>query len=325
MFDAARTVERRRRQERCVTPDVLARLGFVASVLSENLSTSRTCRLRNATPGRLRELTAANLAALQSVIAFLGSRRIRLYRISSNLIPYASHAVNEIPWWEEHAATFRRLGARLRARDIRVSTHPGQFTVLNSPAPATVRAAIAELVYQAKLLDALGTGSSSKMVVHIGGLYGGSVRLAMDRFVAAADGLPGAVRRRLVVENDDRLFDADEALQVGRRAGIPVVFDWLHHKANRCARPIAEVLPEIFDTWSVADGRPKIHLSSQAPGAPAGAHADYVRAADLLAFMDVAPPCPFDCMLEAKQKDRALLRLRAQLERRGIVESDCAS
>jgi hypothetical protein len=44
--------------------------------------------------------------------------------------------------------------------------------------------------------------------------------------------------------------------------------------------------------------------------------------ADALAFFEVLPPLPFDCMLEAKQKDRALLRLRAALRRRGVVETD---
>jgi UV DNA damage endonuclease len=126
----------------------------------------------------------------------------------------------------------------------------------------------------------------------------------------------------LVVENDDRLFDADEVLQVGRAAGIPVVFDWLHHQANPCRRPLSEVLLEIFGTWKAADGRPKVHLSSQARGGPVGAHARFVDVRDAIAFFEVAPPAPFDCMLEAKDKDRALLRLRDELRAHGIVETD---
>ena len=246
---------------------MLARLGFVASVLSEDLSTSRTCRLRNATPERLRELIAANLDALDRVLDFLERHQITLYRISSNIIPFASHAINAIAWWREYGARFRHLGRRLRARDVRVSTHPGQYTVLNSPAPSIVAAAVSELVYHARLLDALGTDASSKIVVHAGGLYGESEAVALERFVLQAAALPRSVRRRLVIENDDRLFDADEVLGVARRLGVPMVFDWLHHRANPCKRPIADVLVEVFRTWTAADGRPKIHLSSQAGGA----------------------------------------------------------
>jgi UV DNA damage endonuclease len=301
---------------------MIARFGFVASVLSEDITTSRTCRLRNATPERLRELGRDNLAALGAVLDFLERHRIRLYRISSNVIPFASHPINRTAWWEDLAPAMHTLGVRLRALGVRVSTHPGQYAVLNSPNPAVVTASIEELAYHARLLDALGVDQASKIVVHIGGLYGGSEAAAMDVFVARASALSPEVLRRLVVENDDRLFDAEEALSVARRLGVPMVFDWLHHTANPCRRPIRDVVAETFATWTPADGRPKVHLSSQAAGGPPGAHADFVAPGDVEAFLAIAPDVPFDCMLEAKQKDRALLRLRRQLQARGIVELD---
>lgn len=301
---------------------MLARLGFVASVLSEGISTSRTCRLQNATPLRLRELTQENLDALGRVITFLERNRILLYRITSNLVPFASHRVNRLRWWNSFAPHLAGLGERFRALGVRVSTHPGQYTVLNSPSPAVVTAARSELEYHARLMDLLGADSSAKIVLHIGGLYGGTEAEAMERFVRVASELPEAVRRRLVVENDDRLFDAEEALTVGGRIGVPVVFDWLHHGANPCRAPLNEVLPAIFETWRPTDGRPKVHLSSQAARGPSGAHADFIDPKDALAFFKVVPAREFDCMLEAKEKDRALLKLRADLRRRGIVESD---
>jgi UV DNA damage endonuclease len=301
---------------------MLARLGFVASVLTENISTSRTCRLKNATPDRIRGLITENLNALERVIMFLERRRILLYRITSNLIPFASHSINALEWWDEFAPQLSAIGARFRALGIRVSTHPGQYTVLNSPSASTVKAAISELEYQARLLDSFGMDRSAKIVLHIGGLYGGSEAVAMDRFCSVVSDLSNDVRRRLVVENDDRLFDAEEVLSIAHRIDVPVVFDWLHHNANPSRAPLADVLPCIFATWKPVDGRPKVHLSSQASGGPPGAHADYIRMPDALAFFDVLPPQPFDCMLEAKQKDRAVLRLRAALRRRGIVETD---
>jgi UV DNA damage endonuclease len=301
---------------------MLARLGFVASVLSEGLSTSRTCRLKNATPERLRALAEENLATLDRVVSFLAAHQIRLYRITSNLIPFASHPVNTLRWWEEFEGHFTALGRRFRSADIRVSMHPGQFTVLNSPNPAIVAAAVAELEYHARVLDLLGADPSGKIVLHIGGLYGGTEAAAMDRFCAVASALPREVLRRLVIENDDRLFNAEEALTVAHRVGVPVVFDWLHHHANPCATAVEQVLPLIFATWKREDGRPKVHLSSQASDGPPGAHAADIKASDALAFFSALPPGPFDCMLEAKNKDRALLKLRTALRRRGIVESD---
>ena len=301
---------------------MLSRLGFVASVLSEDISTSRTCRLKNATTLRVRELITENLAALDRVLTFLERHHILLYRITSNLIPFGSHPINGLEWWEEFAPQFTTLGQRIRALGVRVSTHPGQFTVLNSPSAAVVKAAVAELEYHTRLLDALDADRSAKIVLHVGGLYAGSEASAVDRFCAVASELPAHVRRRLVVENDDRLFDAEAVLSVARRVRIPVVFDWLHHNANPCRAPLADVLPEIFATWRPEDGRPKVHLSSQAPHCRPGAHADFIEVADALALFAVVPSQPFDCMLEAKQKDRALLTLRASLRKRGIVETD---
>lgn len=298
---------------------MLHRLGFVASVLSERLSTSQTCRLKNATALRLRELIEANVCALDQVISFLIRERIYLYRVSSGLVPFGSHAVNTVPWWDRYALDFARLGKRIRDAGIRVSMHPGQYTVLNSPSPNIVTASIADLAYHARVLDALDTDVSSKIVLHIGGLYG-AADAAMARFVDVARALPRAVLRRLVVENDDRLFHADHALAVARQLQVPVVFDWLHHQCNPTERPVADVIPDVWDTWGASDGPPKIHMSTQADDGPSGAHADFVDPQDLLDFLRHAPKTPFDCMLEAKQKDVALLRLRGQLVGSGIRE-----
>lgn len=303
---------------------MLARLGFVASVLSLDLTTSRTCRLRNATPDRIRELVFANLITLNEVISFLERNQILLYRMTSNLVPFASHVVNTIPWWDEFASQLAAIGRRLRASGIRASTHPGQFTVLNSPSASVVKAAISELEYHARMMDAMGLDRTSKIVLHVGGLYAGSEAAAMDRFCTVAASLPEEVKSRLVIENDDRLFDAEEVLSVAGRTGVPVVFDWLHHQANPCRAPLDQVLPAIFASWKTHDGRPKVHLSSQAIGGPPGAHADFIEPADALAFFDAIGPRPFDCMLEAKQKDRALLKLREDLRQHGIVEADIA-
>jgi UV DNA damage endonuclease len=192
---------------------MIARLGFVASVLSEDLSTSRTCRLKNATPTRLRELTEENLRALGAVLTFLERHQIRLYRISSNVVPFASHPANTTRWWEEYAARLHALGSRIRTLGIRVSMHPGQYTVLNSPSTAIVQAATAELEYHTRLLDALGAPPASKIVLHIGGLYGGTEEAAMERFVSAAERLRTELAALGIRESDG----SREARRVTRR------------------------------------------------------------------------------------------------------------
>ncbi|MGH9374299.1 MAG: UV DNA damage repair endonuclease UvsE [Vicinamibacterales bacterium] len=303
---------------------MLRRLGYVATALSIDATTSRTCRLRNATPLRLRDLIDANLCALDDIIRFNERERIRLYRISSGLIPFGSHAVNTVRWWEEFADRFREIGRRIRAAGMRVSMHPGQYTLLNSPDPAITAASRADLDYHARVLDLLDVLPEGKLVLHVGGLYGNRPE-AIERFIQQVKGLPEHVRRRLVVENDDRLFTTFDVLDVSERTGVPVVFDWLHYQANPGRGLPRDLIAMCFSTWSAAHGFPKVHISSQAADAPVGAHADWVSPNDVLRFMEEAPRVPFDCMLEAKEKDRALLRLRGELAARGVSEEPDAT
>ena len=286
--------------------------------LSIDASTSRTCRLRNATPDRLAELIGANLADLLRVVEFNVERGVSLYRISSHLIPFASHPVNELPWWDDFAGPLAQVADVIARSGMRVSVHPGQFTVLSSPNPKTVADSLRELEWHARLLDTLRTDSSCKMILHVGGAYGGKPE-AMDRFVEVANQLPDAVRRRLVIENDDVTYTTAEVLEVSARTGLPIVFDWLHHNVNPgedTGADTAGLIAACFDSWRPEDGPPKVHLSSQAEGSRTGHHADWIDPDDLLAFLKQTPDRDFDCMLEAKKKDLALFRLREEWERR---------
>lgn len=291
---------------------MIEQLGYACIALGVEASCSHGCRLRSATQARLRELIAANLDGLETILRYNARQDIRLFRISSQVIPFGSHAVNTLPWWEEFAERLAALGAFARAEGMRLSAHPGQFTVLSSPRPQVVAAAVADLVYHARLLSALGLGSEHKLVIHGGGVYGDKPA-AVARFLASYAGLPEGVRRRLVLENDERSYAAEEVLEISWRCGIPIVFDALHDAvlpspgyADRAA-----LLQDVFATWRPEDGPAKVHFSSQNPLKQPGAHADWIDVADFQRFACDTGPARVDCMLEAKQKDRALLRLRA--------------
>ncbi len=296
---------------------MLRHLGYVAIALSLDATTNRTCRLRNATPERLRELIAENLNGLGKVLRFNLEQHISLYRISSMVIPFGSHPVNQLRWWEEFEQELSELGRFIRDHQMRVSMHPGQFTVLGSPRKEVVTSAIEEIDWHVRFLDALGVDDSCKVIIHVGGAYGDKPA-AMQRFVATANRLPEQQRARLVIENDERTYTAEEVLTISEQTSLPVVFDWLHHRANRGdTTDEADLIARCFATWREQDGVPKIHLSSQVPGGPVGKHADWVDPADLRAFLTFAPDKPFDCMLEAKRKDQALFKLREDLSPAG--------
>ncbi|MBV9172352.1 MAG: UV DNA damage repair endonuclease UvsE [Chloroflexi bacterium] len=296
---------------------MLRRLGYACVCLSLEHGSPRGTILRNASPERLRGLIELNLAMLKRVIVFNVEHGVRLFRISSDLIPFGSHPVNTLAWWTEFRGPLREIGRIIREHDVRVSMHPGQYTVLSAPDARILDAARADLVFHARVLDALQVDTRHKVIVHVGGAYGDK-EAALNRWVQAIRDLPNGVRARLVLENDERLFGAEDVLRASAAAGTPVVLDTFHHLVY--AGPDAEAgLPDLIRraaaTWDHArDGVPKIHYSSQAEGQRPGAHAEYVDAAEFAQFLTLAPAeVEFDCMLEAKAKDRALFQLRETL------------
>lgn len=300
---------------------MLRRLGYACLCPSLPDSSPKGTILRNATPARLRELIEVNLDRFGRVLRYNVEHGIRLFRISSDIIPFGSHPINEVRWWDEYRDRLADLGAYIRAHDLRVSTHPGQFTVLSTADPKILAAAVRDLEYQARLLDALGTDTRHKLVIHVGGAYGDKPA-AIRRWVAAARGLPEDVRHRLVLENDERLFGVDDVLEAATAADVPVVFDVLHHRVYAGGdADLPAVLRRVFATWRPdRDGPPKLHYSTQAIGQRAGAHAEHVDPTEFRRFLDIAPQeIAFDCMLEAKAKDGALFRLRDAL---GWIEAD---
>jgi UV DNA damage endonuclease len=282
---------------------------------------------------------STSLEYLEAVFSYLDRHDLRMYRMASSLAPYASHP--DLPQFhqqvEECAEALAAVGARARELGIRLSTHPGQYTVLNSENPATVDAALAELEVHAGLMEAMGLPPESVIVLHVGGAAGG-VKAGTDRFEAGYEGLSEAARRRLVLENDDRTYALVDVLPLARRLGVPVVWDILHHHCHDPEGiPDREALELALATWSERVC-PKIHFSSPRLDMTERKkkvgrrverklvlpdlrnHADLV---DPLSFEDflrnTAAGLEFDVLLEAKGKDLAVLRLREQLAARGIA------
>jgi UV DNA damage endonuclease len=303
------------------------RLGFAVKVLGEGGLPSHDARRWQSGP-HLRH----SLEHLVAVLEYLGRHEIRMYRVTSDLVPYATHP--DLPQFhgqvEECADELARVGALARELDIRLSTHPGQYIVLNSENETVVAGAVRDLEVQAALLDALGCGPEAVVVLHVGSGQGD----ALGRFEAGLERLSDAARARLVIENDDRTFSLRDVFELHRRTGLRVVWDILHHHCHDPdGIPDREALELALATWP-DDVVPKIHYSTPKTALEERkrkvgrktvtewvlpqlrAHADMI---DPIAFgqflRDTAAGLHFDVMLEAKGKDLALLRLREQLER----------
>jgi len=309
------------------------RLGFAVKVLGEGGLPAHDARRWQSGP-HLRH----SIEALHGVFDYLAREEIGMYRMTASLAPYATHP--ELPQFhrqlDEARGELEALGARAREQDLRLSTHPGQYVVLNSEDEGVRDGAVRDLELQAELLDAMGLGPEAVVVLHVGGATGGH-EAGLDRFLAGFERLSERARERLVIENDDRTYALGHVLALHERTGLRVVWDILHHHCNDPdGIPDREALEAALATWP-AGVTPKIHFSSPKTAIEERkkrvgrrverswvlpqlrAHADMI---DPIAFehflRDTAAGLEFDVMLEAKAKDLALLRLRGQIAARGL-------
>lgn len=312
-------------------PTVSYRLGFPVKVLGAADPIKEADRRRWQSGPHLRH----SIEMLHAVWDHLERIDVRMYRMSSNVIPYGSHP--DLPQFDyrrqidDCADALAELGARARALGLRLSTHPGQYTVINGVEEGLRDRSLVEIEAHAALLDALGCGPDATVIVHVGGLYG-ERSSALDRWARAWELLSDGARARVGLENDERLFNVADVLELHRLTGVRAVYDHHHARIN----PVPDLdagaaLAAAMATWP-AGIRPKVHLSSPrlsvdtvrrpVPGTrrrrevtvppPLGPHADLVSPWDFLDLMSLAR-APLDVMLEAKAKDVALLWLRRQL------------
>jgi len=189
--------------------------------------------------------------------------------------------------------------------------HPGQYTVLNSPDQMVVKRAVEDLEYHVRVLDALGTDLTNKIILHIGGIYQDKAA-ALARFEENYLKLDKRIKQRLVIENDDKSYHIGDVVGLGKKLGIPVVFDHLHHRVLPAEndKNDADWIRECAETWREIDGRQKIHYSQQEPGKRPGSHSGTIRSGEFLEFIRTLEGKEIDIMLEVKDKNLSAVKCR---------------
>lgn len=305
------------------------RLGFAVKALGEKDLKSHDTRRWQSGPS-----LEVSLEALDRIVDYLERSGMRMYRISSDFVPYATHP--DHPQFhgqiERHADAVAAVGKRARAAGIRLSLHPSQYIVLNAQDESIVEKSIADLSVQADLLDALGQSEEAVVVLHVGGAYDDREE-SRARFVRNFERLPGPARRRLVIENDEMVYSIRDCLWIHERTGLRVIFDHQHHRLNPDGHEAEEAARLALDTWPGGQ-TPKMHFSSarlDAREVKKGKttiskppllrqHADYIDPWTFADFLGSLMDRRFDVMLEAKAKDLALLKLERDLESLGRSE-----
>ncbi len=274
------------------------------------LSTNHTFQIKNLTFEKVQESFQANLRDFFSLLDLCKKEGIEVFRLGSNFIPYASHSLFRQEWLSRLEPYLIEAGDKIKQNyNIRITMHPGQFTVLNSPKIEVLENSLRELKYHFWVLDTLGIGQDGIVIIHVGGIYGDKKR-AIERFINNVDENKW-LKRRLAIENDEKIFTAQEVLDIAKTLEVPFVFDLLHHKLN----PSRFSIEEIFKTWN-GKGIPKFHLSSMGKGKK-GIHGEYVNSEDFMELIEMLKSTGLKkvhLMIEAKQKERAIKRLKEQIE-----------
>lgn len=223
------------------------------------------------------------------------------------MIPFASHPVCRFDWFTYFKDQLSLIGAFIRSNNVRISMHPGQYTLINSPDDGILTRSIRELRYHTDLLDALELNASAKIQVHIGGVYGDKDK-SIRRFIERYSNLDKGIKRRLVIENDDRSYTIDDCVRIYGETGVPLLFDTFHHELNHSGSSSAGGLADITRTWQVSDGIPMVDYSHCQVG---GANVNHTESIDISLFerfLTATQPYDFDIMLEIKDKETSALK-----------------
>jgi UV DNA damage endonuclease len=273
-----------------------------------------TFRLKSYSEKRFNETVKNNLNHLLSILNFNIRNSIYFFRISSGIIPFASHPICDIEWNETFKADLKEIGDFINKNNIRVSMHPDQFVILNSKNECVIKNSIRELQYHCTLLDSMRLPSSAKIQIHGGGVYGDKKKSKKDFSNNFSNLLEENLKKRLVIENDDRSYSLKDCLDIQSEIGIPIVFDTFHHECLNNGETIQQALSSITKSWNFfKDGNPIIDYSSQSIGERKGKHAKtldknhFIYMYNEFVKTTKENKVDLDIMLEIKDKDKSAL------------------
>ncbi|KAJ8488564.1 hypothetical protein ONZ51_g3491 [Trametes cubensis] len=234
-----------------------------------------------------KELGRRNTEDLARLIEWNEQNRIRFLRVSSEMFPFASH--------DKYGYTLEYAEKELK------------FTQLGSPRDVVVDAAIRDLEYHCSMFRYMGLDQDSVMIIHMGGMFGDK-QATIERFKEVyRTRLTDEMRARLVLENDEMCYNADDLLPVCEELNIPIVFDYHHNWIYPSELPIPELIERINAIWHRKGIKPKQHLSSPCPGAETVM--EKRKHADRCYELPPELPDDMDLMIEAKDKEQAVFHL----------------
>ena len=212
---------------------------------------------------RLWDLMVHNIKAFENLIEYVGGlpNELRMVRLGSDVLPVYTEPTWSYFWrkpdvrqyCEKH---FAHVGAKARELNVRLSMHPGQFTVLASDNPDIVNRSIEEFEYHVDVARWMGYGrqfQDFKINVHIAGRQGPA------GIINVLPRLSEEARKTITIENDEMSWGIDASLELAEH--VALVLDIHHHWVNsgEYIYPTDDRFTRIVDSWRGV--RPVIHYS----------------------------------------------------------------
>ena len=291
------------------------RLGYVAlSKALDDVTTSSTITYtnyinKNYNTSKLLEITKNNLDSLYEIIKYNVKNNFHFYRLTSKLVPLATHDKVDFDYITPLLDEYKKIGKLINGNNIRVDTHPDQYAVLNSMNSKIVKNTMEILKYHYKIMDAIGI-KDKIIILHVGS-SACRKKASITRFINNFNKLPDHIKKCIAVENDDKVYNIKDVLELCHKINVPMVLDYHHFICNNEKEDINDYLKEIIDTWN---GKlPKMHFSSPKSKLKKEfrSHSDYINKKCFIKFINILKKQDkdIDIMLEAKAKDDAVSRL----------------
>ena len=252
---------------------------------------------------KLDRVIVSNLKSLEEIIYYNIKNNIHFYRMSSKIIPLATKSDVKFDYINKYKSYYDKIGKMISDYDMRVDFHPDQFCVLNSVKSDVVSASIDILKYHYSLLEALGI-KNKILVLHVGSNSFGKDN-SIRRFINNFNKLPKYLKECIAIENDDKVFNVNDVLEISKNTGVPVILDYHHHLCNKSDFSFED----IFNSFN--NKKFKMHFSSSKNNNDFRSNNDYINCDDFIDFIKILKKYDrdVDIMIEAKCKDDSLFRL----------------
>lgn len=263
---------------------------------------------------KLDKVIKSNLEDLIKILNYNVKNNIHFFRLSSKIIPLATRMDVIFDYHNTYKEYYSKINRIINQNKMRVDFHPDQFCILNSTKIEVVKNSFEILKYHYNMLNYFGINNKI-LVLHIGSSVLGKENSKI-RFINNFNKLPRYIQKCIAIENDDKIFNIKDCLDIYYKIGTPIILDYHHFICNNDNSNILELLPIIFKSWQ--NITPKMHFSSPKNKTKKDfrSHNDYINSDEFINFIEILKifDKDIDIMIEAKAKDNALFKLVRELK-----------